>query len=217
MTLSRPKALLFDWDNTLVDSWALLHRSMNVTLAGMGEPAWSYEETRRRVRASARESFPHLFGERAEEAAALFYRTFEASHLEALCEVPGAGGMIAELAGAGFYLAVVSNKMGPILRREAAHLGWDRHFRALVGANDAARDKPAAEVVDLALAGSGLAPGPEVWLIGDTDIDMACAVNAGCVPVLLRPEAPVEGEFATAAPHLHLKNCAALAQRLREV
>lgn len=215
--MARPKALLFDWDNTLVDSWALLHRSMNVTLAGMGEPAWSYEETRRRVRASARESFPQLFGERAEEAAALFYRTFEANHLEALRELPGAGGMLAELAKSGFYLAVVSNKRGHILRKEVAYLEWDRHFRALVGANDAARDKPAVEVVDLALAGSGLAPGPEVWLIGDTDIDMTCAVNAGCVPVLLRPEPPVEGEFATAVPHLHLENCAALAQTLREV
>lgn len=217
MTLARPKALLFDWDNTLVDSWGILHHSMNVTLAGMGEPAWSYEETRRRVRASARDAFPELFGERAEEAAALFYRTFEAGHLEALRELPGAGGMIAELAKSGFYLAVVSNKRGHILRKEAAHLGWNRHFRALVGANDAVRDKPAVEVVELALAGSGLSPGPEVWLVGDTDIDMTCAVNAGCVAVLLRPEPPAKGEFVTAAPHLHLESCAALAQALRAV
>ncbi len=99
--------------------------------------------------------------------------------------------MLADLAGKGLYLGVVSNKRGEYLRREADHLGWTGHFRALAGAGDAARDKPAIEHVKLALG--DLACGADVWLVGDADIDLKCATNAGCTPVLMRPAAPCGG------------------------
>ena len=53
-------------------------------------------------------------------------------------------------------------------------------------------DKPAVAPVEMALAGSGVARGPDVWFVGDTDIDMTCAVNAGCYTVLLRDRAAGE-------------------------
>jgi len=216
VTLPLPRALLFDWDNTLVDTWTVIHHAINRTFAEMGHPQWTLEETRARVRASARDSFPLLFGARAEEATELFYRIFEADHLAKLRAHAGATEMLEGLAGRGdIYLAVVSNKRGPILRREAAHLGWDRFFVRLVGANDATRDKPAAEAVEMALAGSGLAPGPDVWFVGDTDIDMACAVNTGCQPVLLRETPPEDGEFGPQVPRIHVPDCAALLDLIR--
>ena len=50
-TLStRPRAVLFDWDNTLVDTWATIHDAMNTTLTAMGHPTWTFDETRQRVR-----------------------------------------------------------------------------------------------------------------------------------------------------------------------
>ena len=206
--LARPRALLFDWDNTLIDSWAAIHRALGVTLTAMGHQPWTYEQTLQRVRASARDAFPALFGDRAPEAMDLFYKTFEADHLEHLRERAGAGAMLQSLAEADdLYLAVVSNKAGRILRREADHLGWAEFFSRIVGAGDAARDKPAVEAVDLALDGSGLAPGPDVWFVGDTDIDMQCAANAGCRRVLVRPVAPGPGEFGQAEPELHVASC----------
>lgn len=212
--LDRPRALLFDWDNTLVDTWVSIHHALSLTFEAMGRRPWTLEETRARVRASARDSFPALFGKRADEAMALFYRTIEAEHLTRLREREGAGAMLARLAESGLYLGVVSNKRGYLLRREAEHLGWGGYFRSLVGANDATRDKPAVDPVDLALDGSGIARGAGVWFVGDTDIDLQCAVNAGCIPVLLRAEPPEDGEFCDAAPQLHLESCLALAERL---
>jgi len=214
VSLARPRALLFDWDNTLVDTWLAIQHAMNATLEAMGQPAWSLEETKARVRASAREAFPRMFGARAPEATAIFYRTYEADHLEKLRERPGASAMLRGLADGGFYLGVVSNKQGRLLRREAAHLGWEIWLRTLVGATDAAHDKPAVEPVELALAGSGVARGAEVWFVGDTDIDMLCAVNAGCVPVLLREEPPGSGEFPQGEPAIHLPSCQALVELL---
>jgi phosphoglycolate phosphatase len=215
--LPRPRAILFDWDNTLVDSWTVIHAALNVTLAAMEQAPWTLADTKIRVRASARDSFPRIFGDRWQEAQRIYYDSFEAAHLERLREMPGAGTMLAELAAAGLYLGVVSNKQGRFLRAEAEHLDWTRHFGRLVGATDAPRDKPAVDPVDMALAGSGVARGPEVWFVGDADIDLACAVNAGCVPVLLRGEAPGEGEFLDAPPTQYLADCLALAALVAKI
>ena len=34
--LPRPRAILFDWDNTLVDSWVTIHEALNITDGGDG-------------------------------------------------------------------------------------------------------------------------------------------------------------------------------------
>lgn len=200
MMARRPTVLLFDWDNTLVDSWGVIHAAMNATLDALGHPRWSRSEAETRIRASLRDSFPGLFGERWREAEKIFYAAFERLHLLQLEPLAGAADLLAWAADAGFYMAVVSNKRGPYLRKEAAHLGWDKFFTTLAGAGDAVRDKPAREHVQLALDPGKLQPGPHVWFIGDTDIDLICAHNNGCVPVLIRPQPPHAGEFGEAAP-----------------
>jgi phosphoglycolate phosphatase len=212
--LKRPRAILFDWDNTLVESWGVIHEAMNLTLAAMGKEHWTREQTETRVRASLRDSFPTMFGDRWRDAEQIFYNSFAAIHLKHLHELPGAGAMLAELAGQGLYLGVISNKRGEYLRREANYLGWTGHFRALAGAGDAARDKPAIEHVKLALG--SLACGQDVWLVGDADIDLKCATNAGCTPVLLRPAAPAKGEFPGHEPALYFPDCAGLKAYLRQ-
>ena len=197
--LARPQAILFDWDNTLVDSWLTLHRAMNVALAAMGKPLWSLAEARARLRLSLRESFPRLFGDGFEEARRIYLDAFRAIHLKGLKALPGREALLESLFGKGVYLAVVSNKTGAILRLEVEALGWGKFFGSLVGAGDAPFDKPDPAPVRLALEPSGIAAGKTVWLVGDTAVDMECAERCGCVPVLLG--SPVfEGEFARASP-----------------
>jgi phosphoglycolate phosphatase len=212
--LPRPRALLFDWDNTLVDSWETIHAALVITFEAMGHEPWTMTETKLRVARSLRDSFPALFGERWEEARKLYLDTFTAIHLERLKPIDGAEALLGELGAAGFYLGVVSNKTGAVLRREADHLGWTRHFRQLVGAGDAAVDKPMAAPVLLALEGSGIAC-EETWYIGDTALDLECAKNAGCVGVLLGARALEEESFARFPPALHLPSCTALAAHVR--
>ncbi len=207
---SAPTAFLFDWDNTLVDTWAVIHAALHETFVTMGHRPWTEEEVRRNVRASARDAFPQLFGERAEEATDCFYRAFEARHLEALRPLPEAETCLRALHARGHYLGVVSNKRGSILRREVDHLGWSTLFGAAVGANDAPRDKPAPDPVHMALEPGGLSPSAAVWFVGDTDIDMACAHNAGCTAVLIAKELPGAEEFHSDAPHRHFGDLASL-------
>ncbi len=211
-----PRAILFDWDNTLVDNWHVIADSMNAVFSAFDMPPWSLDETKARTRASLRDSFPRMFGDRAKEAGRIFSDHFASRHLAELREMPGAGNLLKCLKASGLYLGIVSNKRGRFLRLEADHLGWTGHFSKLVGAADAPQDKPAIAPVELALAGSGIARGSEVWFVGDTDIDIDCAVNAGCIPVLLRLEGPGVDEFTANKPHLHFSDCNALAKRLAE-
>jgi phosphoglycolate phosphatase len=209
----RPRAILFDWDNTLVDSWATIHDALNFLMRKMEKPEWSLAETQERVRLSLRESFPLLFGERWEEARAIYLDRFRAIHLDRLTALPGREAMLRSLADLGIYLGVVSNKTGPLLRREVDRLGWSALFGSVVGAGDAAADKPACEPVHLALSESGVTPGEEVWFVGDTALDMQCASNAGCVAVLLGQASNPE-EFARFAPRLSFADGASLFRSL---
>ena len=212
----RPRAVLFDWDNTLVDSWETIHAALVVTFAAMGHEPWTLQETKRRVARSLRDSFPAIFGARWEEAQRLYLDSFTAIHLERLKAVDGAAEMLRSLAETDLYLGVVSNKTGAVLRREAAHLGWTAHFQRLVGAGDAALDKPHAAPVLLALEGSGIAC-TDTWYVGDTALDMECARNAGCIGVLLGARALEDESFARFPPDLHLPACAALRRLVGEL
>ncbi len=213
--LSHPKAVLFDWDNTLIDSWAAIQDAQNHTLVKFGLPPWTSEEIRGRVRGSMRDTYPHLFGDRWEEAGREFHRRFAERHLENLKPLAGAEALLAELCAAGIYLAIVSNKRGDYLRAEVKQLQWSSYFARVVGAQDASRDKPAPEPVHLALNGSGIDPGEAVWFVGDADVDLECARRAGCIPVLLRESAPGPAEFATCPPVVHVSGCLTLSKVLR--
>ena len=201
---SRPKAIIFDWDNTLIDSWVVIQDALNATFREFGVAEWTLEQTKARVAKSMRDSFPELFGEQWEAAGKAFYTHFAAIHLDRLTPLPGAADMLADLSEMGIYLGVVSNKTGKLLRLEAQKLGWDKLFGNIVGATDAPCDKPAKDPVMMALSGSGIEPGRDVWFAGDARIDMECALNAGCTPVLVRAEPPLSGEFEGASPALYL-------------
>ena len=211
----RPRAIVFDWDNTLVDTWETIHQALNTTLLAMGHPPWTLTQSKERVRLSLRDSFSVMFKERWEEARKIYLEAFLAVHLERLTALPGIVELLDELQGRGTYLAVVSNKTGSILRREAEHLGWSRYFGRLVGATDAAADKPDAAPVHMALEGSGIAAARDVWLVGDTAIDMQCALNAGCRPVLLGPADPAAAEFLKYKPDLAFSDSASLFLHIR--
>jgi phosphoglycolate phosphatase len=206
---ARPRAILFDWDNTLVDTWLTIHEALNHVMAAMDKPLWSLAETRARVRLSLRESFPLHFGDRWEEARGIYLERFRAIHLDRLTPLPGRAEMVTALAGEGIFLGVVSNKTGALLRREAEALGWSGYFGRLVGAGDAIADKPDPAPVWLALEPSTLEPGAEVWFVGDTGVDIECAGNAGCVSVLLGDDLAAE-EVLGCTPHFTFADPAAL-------
>ncbi|MGN0904434.1 MAG: HAD family hydrolase [Alphaproteobacteria bacterium] len=204
-----PKAILFDWDNTLVDSFPVIYKAVTVMWKHFGLPVLSFEEYRKNLGLSLRDTFPDLFGDRWEEARDIYLEAFQKYHLEELTPFPDAFGMLEYARKTVGRLGVVSNKTGFILRREVACLGWEGLFDAVVGATDAAHDKPAADPVIRALEGSGISmedgrAGAPVWFVGDGDADILCARNTGCLPVRIADENRDGSDVLT------LKNCSEL-------
>lgn len=182
--LPRPTAVLFDWDNTLVDTWPVIHRALNATLSHMGHEPWPIERVKQDVKRSMRDSFPELFGEHWQEASERYQQDYRSIHLDAIKSLEAAEDMLKALSATGVFMALVSNKRGPSLRLECDKLGWTQYFAIAVGADDAARDKPHADPALMALAGSGIEPGPHIWFIGDTGVDLECAAALGATPIL---------------------------------
>lgn len=194
----RPAAILFDWDNTLVDGWAAIAEGLAATFTAFDMPVWTEAEVKARVRHSLRESFPTLFGAEWERARDIFYVAVKARHLDVLRPMPGAAALVGAAASL-VPIAVVSNKQGALLRAEAAHLGWAGQFKALVGAGDAAADKPDPAPMRMALDPCSVPSGPLVWYVGDTALDMEAARRAGFSAILLG-DAAHDGGIAAARP-----------------
>lgn len=184
MNLTTPHTLLFDWDNTLVDTWPVIHRALCDTFTSFGMEPWSLEQVKAHVARSMREAFPDIFGERAEEAGEMYTAAYRKYQFERLHPLPGAKAMLDQLRAMPFKTGVVSNKRSDFLRKEIEHLGWEEYFDVIVGAGDAEHDKPHPDPAQLALLNIHVTPDKGVWFIGDSNADLECAHNAGLTPVL---------------------------------
>ena len=184
LTLPEPKAILFDWDNTLVDTWPVIHQALNATMRAMDAPEWSLAKVKSQVKKSMRDSFPELFGTEWKKAADLYQSHYRAIHLAAIAPLPGAEKMLQAVQQKGLFSAIVSNKRGPSLRLELDHLGWAHYFAVAIGSEDSAHDKPHAAPVLKALEATDLKPNASVWFVGDTIIDIECAHLTHCTPIL---------------------------------
>lgn len=215
-TATNPTAIVFDWDNTLVDAWAGIVAALNEVFAQFALPPWTVRQGRERIRGSMRDSFPALFGDNWPDAVAAFAPAMQRVHLGHLAALPGTAAML-DVARA-WKLAIVSNKAGPFLRREVQHLGWNPRFGAVVGAGDCDADKPHPAPIWHALARIGVQPGPAVWYVGDTALDMQTAHAAGCTAVLLGDAAHDGGlalmQKSDCPPGLHFADAGALALAL---
>jgi phosphoglycolate phosphatase len=211
----RPRLLLYDWDNTLVDGWAGITAALNAAFDAFALPRWSVRETRERARVSMRESFPVLFGPEWRRAREIFLGALAERHLEHVRPMDGAQDLL--IAGAACWRqGLVSNKTGRFLRAEVRHLGWEHYFDSVIGAGDAHADKPDPAPILLALERMGESARAEVWYLGDTASDMQAARAAGVTGVLVG-DASHDGGIARAAPDMHFASAHALAAHLRSL
>ncbi|HVY12872.1 MAG TPA: HAD hydrolase-like protein, partial [Alphaproteobacteria bacterium] len=150
-----------------------------------GLARWNKAQMVENSRQSLRDSFPRIFGTNWERARDIFYDHFNRHHTQSLAKLEGAEELLDFLQHHGIRMAICSNKAGSCLRKEVRHLEWMDYFVAIVGAQDAEKDKPDAAPVKLILKSNALAEASanEVWFIGDMGSDMQCAWRSGVVPV----------------------------------
>ncbi len=184
MGVTPPKAVLFDWDNTLVNTWPIIHQALHDTFVHYDMEPWPFEIVKQRVARSMRDAFPDLFGDDWEEAALNYQANYRKYHLQQLEPLGEVVALLDALQRAGIPVGVVSNKKNTNLAIELDHLGWHDYFQVTVGSGDAEHDKPRPEPIWYALEKMELEPDASVWFVGDSHVDLEAAQAAGVTPVL---------------------------------
>ncbi len=183
--LKKPKAIIFDWDNTLVDTWPLIQTAINNTMNKMGKDNWDLEKVKNTVHKSMRDSFPEIFGDNWQQAGEIYRNSYHAINIDKIQLLPNSLNLIKKISELGIMQFIISNKIGSTLRKEVKKLQIDKLFFSIVGSQDANFDKPDKSVVDFAVLGSEIdLSKDEIWFIGDTISDIECAHNANCTPII---------------------------------
>ena len=207
MTAALPTAILFDWDNTLIDTFPVIHEAHNKVREVLGHALWTESDARRQVRLALKDAFPKWYGDKASDAEKIYLDHIRANHIDMMAHIDGTADLLDWLAGQGIPLGIVSNKRGEFLRREIAHAGWDDYFRVVVGADDIkGPGKPAPDGILQALGTLGVNP-DAVWYVGDTENDILAARAAHVIPVFVENLTmnSVE-EIAALCPAMTFKN-----------
>ncbi len=188
-----PHIALFDWDNTLVENWQAVAIAINAARAHFNLEIWDDLRLRREVKKSMRDNFPLWFGDQWHVARDIFRDTFDKHRRQHLRVLDDAEALLKALQQKQVQMGVVSNKSGHFLRDEVAQLGWQKYFGAVIGAGDAAADKPDPAPAIMALEQMQFKQDPDkskanknnIWFIGDTDVDMDTAIAAHCQGILV--------------------------------
>ena len=215
MTQHKPKAVFFDWDGTLVDSFAFLYKTHNHVREIFGMGAFTLEEFKGYFGQPRDKLYTEIYGaDRIEEAKGHF-EVFVRTHHHEIQPVPAAEDVLRAFAERGVPMGVVTNKKGALVRKEIENHGWQNYFVSVVGAGEAETDKPSPAPLVKALANSGLdVKMADIWFVGDTESDLACAYAAGAPCVYIEDPIINEALIAKYKPLLIFDDCQGFADFL---
>ena len=180
-----PKAIFFDWDNTLVDNWSPIFIAYQETLKHLGLKKLNREETLKNAKYSLRETFPKIFKNDWKKAKKIFYDKFKKIHLQKIKPIPKVEKTLRTIKKKKIVCGIISNKDNKLLRKEVNKLRWRKYFKVIVGANDAKKDKPSKYPFLLALNKISLKPNKNIWYVGDNDIDVDFAKKNNCLSIYI--------------------------------
>ncbi len=178
------KALIFDLDGTLAHTLPAIAEGMNLALAELGYPQIDqdrvYEFINLGARDYARFSLPAQYREddaRIDALYAAYNRNYAKVYMHTNTTYDGIPELIAHLKGK-YPIAVNSNKQDEFVKSLVAQLFPEGTFVAAEGfrTDRAAKPDPAVPLMLAAMMG---AEPHECAYIGDSDVDVKTALNAG--------------------------------------
>lgn len=205
------RVVLFDWDGTILDSYAADQRAYLSMFRALGI-AWGAAEIDRsyspdwyRVYRAAR--IPKSDWERADRLWRTAYRA----------ERPGllAGARTTlRILARRFELGIVTAGSRGRVRRQLRDFGLRDHFSACVFSEDTARKKPHPAPLQLALARMRAKP-QECVYVGDAPADIEMARRAGVGAIGVLGPFPLAAQIRSARPDLLLGSIRELPRYLR--
>jgi phosphoglycolate phosphatase len=201
MSASRYKAVLFDLDGTLVDSYAALAEAVNHARRSEGLDDLSAS----RIRGLVGDGVDKLL-ERAFDPTAVPHgakHAFESRYDEVCCReskvLDDVEATLAHLAARGVEMAVCTNKPTFFSRKILDFLELSRYFRAIVGPDLAGARKPEARHLLVTLESVRCAP-EETLFVGDMPIDVRAARNSGVAVAVVATGSSTREQLAAAGP-----------------
>lgn len=175
------RALIFDLDGTLIDSGADLALSVNATLKEMRRAPLHNDRIFGYVGQGAGRLIEQALGpgttrEECEQGLAFFLSYYRAHMLDNTVTYPGVREGLAALDG--MPMAVLTNKPVRFSRQILEGLGLASYFRYIYGGNSFESKKPNPAGMGVLLRDFGAAP-KQAMLVGDSDVDVQTARNAG--------------------------------------
>jgi phosphoglycolate phosphatase len=173
------RAILFDFDGTLGDSYPAITASVNHVRAKHGLPPLSVDEVRPHVGRGPDRLMESTVGQGSVGGNVATYRAHHPSVMrEGTRLLPGAAEALKGLHGRGLKLGVCSNKPVVFTRKLLTWLDVADQFDVVLGPEDVARPKPAPDMLRLALRQLNLTAA-EVLYVGDMVVDIETARAAG--------------------------------------
>lgn len=180
------KTILFDLDGTLLDTLQDIADSVNFAMKEMGFPQKSLQEVRASVGNGVQRlianTIPEERSDALEETLAIF-RPYYAAHSQVKsAPYDGIPQVIDRLQKDGYHCGIVSNKPDKAVKELAAKFFPD--FAMAAGEREGVARKPQPDGIFRALDEIG-GNRKECIYIGDSDVDIATANNAGipCIAV----------------------------------
>lgn len=177
--MPRFRAVLFDFDGTLADSYAAITASVNHVLEHHNRPTLTEEKVRTLVGHGLQQLMDTILPGIDPDAAARLYRehhpTVMKSHTKLL---PGVADGLAALKAAGVKLGVCSNKPAYFTRSLLGMLDIGHYFDVVYGPDDVGAAKPDPAMVDRALEKLGV-PKEQALYVGDMEVDVETGRRAG--------------------------------------
>ena len=192
------RAVLFDFDGTLADSFAAITASVNHTRGHYGLGPLTEAVVRRAVGLGLDELMRELVPGPPTAEAVGVYRAHHATVFLPLTHLfPGVGATVGALHGRGYALGVCSNKRAEFTRALVAHLGLGPVMRVVLGPDDVGVPKPDPAMLLEGCRRLSVSPADTIY-VGDMAVDVVTARAAG-VPVWLVPGGAAGRDDATAA------------------
>ena len=176
------KAVIFDLDGTLANTFDDLRSSIDDMRAAFGLGPISLEQMTSFINASLR-GFAEggLGGTRTEEeiekAMQIYVDAYAKHYIEKTCIYEGLPELLAKLKGNGVHLAIYSNKMADYVKKIAIKLYGEDTFEVLMGP-DGIVPKPDPMGALLAAEKMGVCPKDAAY-VGDSVTDMKTGIAAG--------------------------------------
>ena len=205
--LTRYKAIIFDWDGTLVDSTDWVLAAHNHVRKNMDKPLWSKDDIFGCSSLSTRELYPEIYGENAQAAMSLLHDYTSKYNLEGSNPYHGAKELLEFLVEQNQFLGVVSNKRHEPLNELIDHMKWRSYFVSTIGAGYAKRDKPhSSPLMTCIIQIDSNLTAKDILYVGDTETDLMTAKNTECDVVFIQSDKPRPDLIKKYSPNYSFNN-----------